>query len=201
MKLIQRRFAAASLVLVLGAAGAVRADTTLPVDLPTMTGRAELIFSGTCTNAAKETKGGFKVVTYTFTVKDVMKGNLAAGQSIGVSKWIGERGAPYEVGKDYVLFLLPEGKNGLRATVGNYYGSFAVTRLTDGKATVMNARGNRNLFPAGAAASPAAMKAMSVGGVKAVKAAADAPVEYTSFVDMVNVLKTDAAEKAKAGKN
>ena len=162
MKFPRRILAVVPLVVLLGIVSVVRADTTLPADLPSMTSRAELIFSGTCNKAVQEVKSGFDVTTFTFTVKEVMKGNLAVGQSFSFSKWFGRGGSPYEIGKDYVLFLLPEAKSGLRATVGNYYGSFKVTRSADGKATVMNARGNRNLFPAAATKSATVTKAMSV---------------------------------------
>jgi hypothetical protein len=123
-----------------------QATSVLPSSIEDMTARAHVVFVGTCqkreTTSAPGLMGRTRHTdTWTFSVSDVLKGDLKTGDPF-VWKQIGQS---YTVGKEYLLFLvkLP---NDLLTPVGMVQGKFDVITNADGTKDVKNGFNNDLLF-------------------------------------------------------
>ena len=116
---------------------------------------ATVAFEGTCTgNRTERDPATSMVVTYTtFSVKDVLKGNVQAThviKQIGGGMPDGETafrvvGIPsFAVGEDYVVFLAGVSSAGFSSPIGLSQGKFTVRQGANGK-TVTNGRNTREL--------------------------------------------------------
>ncbi|HPQ80879.1 MAG TPA: hypothetical protein PLZ86_04065 [bacterium] len=179
MKPIRQAFAVFVCAACALAASAAMADSVMPVNAAQMTEKSELVISGRCISSRPEVKNDINVTTSTFEVLDVVKGKVD-GSTFTFSQFV-FRGAPsYEPGREYILFLTPESKLGLRSPVGLGQGKFMVL-----KGMAINERNNRGLFT-GLPDTKKTMKALSVGGVD--PKAASGPISAKSLVDVVKGL-------------
>lgn len=182
MRPIVRVWCAAAVVfLSLCGVSRVQADSTVPASMANLAGRADVILRGSCVEATPEKMGFRSVVTYTFSVAEVSKGNVP-GATFRFSQWAIKGMPSYRVGEEYWLFLT-EGAGGLWAPVAFDQGVFKFSRVA-GKAAVANGRDNIGLFQ-GAGQDKAVMKAMSAGGVQPQAAG---PMDADAFSTMVKTL-------------
>lgn len=181
MKTILRVFSALLLVSIFFCPVPLKADTTIPVNMADMTAKADRIFKGICTAATPGKNGGLDVITYTFQVLEVLKGDVP--NPFQFTQWT-VKGAPiYQPNDEVLLFLNKTSKRGLSSTIGNEQGKFLVIQK-EGKSQVVNGRNNIDLF--GGAKTKGLSKAMGVGGVSP---DASGPIDEESFKKMINALK------------
>lgn len=179
MKPIRFAFAVALVAAGLLAASSGLADSVVPINAAQMAEKADIVLSGKCISSKAEVKNDINVTTSTFEVLEVVKGKVA-GPTFTFSQFV-FRGAPsYEPGKEYLLFLTPESRLGLRSPVGLGQGKFMVL-----KGMALNERGNRGLFT-NLPATKQMTKALSVGGLD--PKAARGPVSVGALVNMVKEL-------------
>ena len=116
---------------------------------------ATVAFEGTCIgNRTERDPATSMVVTYTtFSVKDVLKGNVQAThviKQIGGVMPGGEAGfrivgiPSFAVGEDYVVFLAGVSAAGFSSPIGLSQGKFTVQQRANGK-TVTNGRDTREM--------------------------------------------------------
>ncbi|MFH1652761.1 MAG: hypothetical protein ABIE74_01765 [Pseudomonadota bacterium] len=137
---------------------------SFPVNLEQMTDRADVIFEGKCIKSEGVTilkalfPNGLDATKYTFTVGKVLKGTLKQGEEFVFMMAGGDKeksiiqhqpfviGAPkFLAGSEYMLFLTPESKWGLRSPIGLGHGKFDVTTKGNTK-EVRNIYNNKGLF-------------------------------------------------------
>ena len=140
----------AACLLTLALAQSAAAATVLPVSLDHLVDNAVVAFEGTCVgNRSERDAATGMVVTYTtFSVRDVLKGNVANVHEI---KQIGGSlpdsglvyrvdGVPsFTVGESYVVFLAGVSAAGFSSPIALSQGRFTVTPGATG-ATVSNGR-------------------------------------------------------------
>lgn len=126
------------------------AATVLPVSLDHLVDNSAVVFEGTCVGnrSERDAATGFIVTYTTFSVRDVLKGNVASVHEI---KQIGGSlpdsglvyrvdGVPsFTVGESYVVFLAGVSSAGFSSPIGLSQGRFTVAPGATG-ATVSNGR-------------------------------------------------------------
>ncbi len=178
-------------------AGAARAVTLLPLDLPQLTGRADRIFVGRVeTVATGRDANGVPAVWTTFTVEQPLKGWTGSApdhvtlKQLGAS--FGGAAAPvvpnamlprYREGEAVVLFVHADSALGFTSPVGFGQGCFRIDER-DGARTVENDVGNANLAPAATAHTLPSTS----GRALATGAASAGPVPLATFVARVQAL-------------
>ncbi len=164
---------------------------TLDVNLEEMTERAKYVFSGVCTDKKLKTdeQTGREVYIFTFQVEKMIKGEPRDEFQLKTSKTLVDlRKVPvYETGEEVVLFLYGESEFGFSSPVGLAQGRFNVNTLSDGSKVVVNGRGNMGLFN-GIEQDKANTMFRKYGAGKDVTSQ-ECPIEYGSFLDMVEELK------------
>ena len=192
MRVAARARLAVVVLLLLGLpAGAARAVTLLPLDLPELTGRAERIFIGRVeTVAAGRDANGLPAVWTTFAVEQPLKGFTGSPPDHVTLKQLGAAfggtDAPvvphavlprYRAGESVVLFVHPDSTLGFTSPVGFGQGCFRIDEQ-GGVRTVENDVGNANLGAGGAAR----------GRALAASAASAGPIPLATFVARVQAL-------------
>jgi hypothetical protein len=159
------------------------ATSVRPMTVPEMVATASIAFDGVCDSNREDVDAatGFPVTLTTFTVTDVLKGEVGATHTI---KQIGARnsqrgtggfgahGVPtFAPGQRYVVMLYGVSAQGFSSPVGLAQGSFPVSQDARG-ATVTNGRDFRETLPAAVVPTlPPGIKAMiaaPAGPVRAV---------------------------------
>lgn len=181
---------------------ALRAEATqvITVDMPRLA-RAELAFTGICTNAESyrmthpKVPGGLVVTTYTFEVAPdaVLKGEVP--RIFSFTQWGAPRAASrrlglpyfmdiphYAVGKEYAVFLTSESELGLRSTIGLGGGKFNVLPREGGGKYLVNDFGNHGLLQ-GLGGNAKATKALNAAGIAPARTT-PGPIDYDAFVDI-----------------
>ena len=148
-----------SIVLLTGVvftAVTTEAFTLAPFNVQQMTRQADKVFAGTCVSVEESmNEYGLSVLTVTFTVHDVLKGNL--GETVtfrqlnpmqpppprpeigGLWAAIPTFGLPsYTKGEEVILFLQKEGHTGLTSPLGFQQGKLPIARVTNGEKAVTN---------------------------------------------------------------
>ena len=124
---------------------------TIPLNLEEITKSADRIFTGVCRDIEeieKDDVARLPVYKYTFEVTDSIKG-VKEKSKVTFKQWQPTvRGAGYEAGKKYVLFLHKESKLGLTSPVGYSQGQFEIEKkgIVRRKEVVRNKLKNRGLY-------------------------------------------------------
>ncbi len=103
---------------------------TIPLNLAEIVDASKegKIFSGKCIDVEELENDPVNAVKYTFKVTEGIKG-VKNDEVITFKQWKPTvRGAGYEVGKEYVLFLHPESDIGLTSPVGFEQGRFEIEK-------------------------------------------------------------------------
>lgn len=104
---------------------------TAPLNLEELSGKAGVIFSGTCLDAQfikKDPVSKLPVVKYTFKIEEGIRG-VETGDTFTFKQWAATvRNDGYILGEEYVLFLHANSKGGLTSPVGFLQGKFKILR-------------------------------------------------------------------------
>lgn len=168
----------------------------IPISLETVISKSDIAFKGIC--EAREVRviypngRGITVTHYSFSVSDVLKGNVPVHfefDQYGAPsrKEAQTAGAFYAAGfvqfepqKEYVVFLSELTRLGVRAPIGMYEGVFDVVSV-DQKETVINKFSNRRLF---GKIKTAKLKAAKIN----LNTLTNGPIEYADFKKIVGTL-------------
>lgn len=122
----------------------------IPLNLEEITDAAGRIFVGNCTNIEEienDSESKLPVIKYTFKITEGIKG-VDNKEEIAFKQWQPTvRGASYEIGKKYILFLYPNSDRGLTSPVGFLQGQFEIEKkgLIRRKEVVRNKLNNKGL--------------------------------------------------------
>lgn len=103
---------------------------TIPLNLEEITNSAGLIFSGVCTDKEEienDPESNLPVYKYTFQVIEAIKGLDPSEKEVTFKQWKPTvKGAGYDIGEKYILFLYPKSNLGLTSPVGYLQGQFEI---------------------------------------------------------------------------
>ncbi|GEM_PF-3622193 len=190
MRMRRYVFTIGLLTLILsGFAGDSFATALVKTNLADMTARSGVILVGTCQKKASTSVPGIfgrarSVTTWTFSVKESLKGAAKSGADFQFK----QVGLPYDIGKEYLLFLVPL-PAGLWVPSGMMQGAFTITTAADGSRVVSNSLGNQFLFQ-GMSPDTAAPQSTLSKSVKAHGDGASGPVSLEQMREMVQQLQT-----------
>ncbi len=161
-------------------AGLLNATTVVPVNFDQLVANADRVFIGTCSSVeAGSTPEGLPYTAYTFSVAEVLKGDVGAAvtlrqlgllepQRVGgnMVKVFRIQGMPtYKVGQKFLLFLRADSELGLASPIGLFQGAFSIGLDAEGAKVAVNGSNNVNLFQ-GMDNLPAVATAHRIGPVK-----------------------------------
>ena len=122
----------------------------IPMNLKEIVDAADRIFVGKCINVEEiedDSESKLPVIKYTMKITEGIRG-VGNKETITFKQWQPTvRGASYDVGKKYILFLYPDSKRSLTSPVGFSQGQFDVEKkgIIRRKEVVHNKLNNRGL--------------------------------------------------------
>jgi len=166
---------------------------TLPVDLSYLSQRADVIVQGNVIEVLQENHpqfGNIPTVKVTLAVESMLRGPSSPTYTFR-EILIGARARKYKqgykVGQRLMLFLPSPSRYGFSSPIGIEQGRFHITRVTEGKETIVNETGNAGLFKdventAFLEGIHLSSKQMHLAGTK------NGPVSLDDFVGLVKTL-------------